>query len=83
MFGVKFDHEKQIEWFKITFIALGLDLVLMSFIKVMFVWLVPRSVFGLVLLGILGAFLFVSSYCGVALADTEYSSTCAYLSYYQ
>ena len=81
LFGVKFDHMKQIEWFKITFIALGLDLVVLSFIKVLSVWLIPRSVFGIFLLGILVAFVFVSAYCGVALAETDYSFACAYLSF--
>ena len=69
MFGVKFDQFDQAEWIEITMTTLMLDLVALSFLKVMFVWLVPQVLLGVFILLTVLSFLAISAWCGTLIAE--------------
>ena len=63
IFGMKFTSGKIILWLQITMATLALDLVVVSFIKIFFVWLLPRIFLGVFIVVFLVAFVAMSAGC--------------------
>jgi len=79
LFGVKFDRNDQAAWIELTFITLALDLILISFLKVLFVWLVPQNLLGVMVLVVICTFVAFSATCGSMLATTGAERVCQFL----
>jgi len=80
VYGIKFDLAEQTAWIRVTFITLALDILIVSLLKIMVVWVVPPTAFGVVLVISLVLFIVISAFCSSILSDSFLVETCNYLS---
>ena len=64
-----FDYGKSVDWLRTTAITMLLSLTLMSFIKILIVWMLPQLFVGTAIIVITVGFLIVYGTCELALDD--------------
>ena len=70
VFSLKFDNAKSMEWLKISAVTLTLSLTVMSFVKIVMVWLLPRNFLGLAIIVMTVGFFVVAGACETIIVNS-------------